>query len=192
MKKTSIWLLVAAISAASPATAEVFDPSEFGLVTTDEASGQFCHFVRNAVEGSKKVWACSDGTTRFHEENIWGSDGIAKTREKPKSDMSVSVEDGSLMTVTVMADRERCYRSGRRSHCERYLLPSVSYLMTDSKSQCEHLAPRLAARQYVMYRDLGVAVEITYGCEGMSEAEDSDSVPFMGMGIPMLGVTTGF
>lgn len=173
------------------ASAEDFDPAKFGLVPEAETKDNYCVFLRNAVEGNKKVWKCTDGTTRYGETNIWGKDGVPRSPEPPE-DMTIHIEDGVLLTVEVVADKEECHRSGRHRHCERYSVPDFSYLMTDSRAECEHMAPRLAARQYIVYRDLDVPTKITFKCEGASEV-DTNFMMYRTPGMPsIMGIPLGY
>lgn len=55
------------------------------------------------------------------------------------------------------------------------------------------MAPRIAARQYIAYRDLGVPVKITFKCEGNVDADIGDFVIYPIPGMPsILGVPGGF
>jgi hypothetical protein len=186
MKRISVSLFAAMIS--TSAMAEDFDPVKFGLTSEHAEEPTYCSFLRNAVEGKNKVWKCSDGSVRYGETNIWGADGVP-TPTKPPEDLAILIDDGVLMTVEVVADQKECRRIGKHHHCDRYSVPTFSYVMTENWGQCEHMAPRLAARQYISYRDLGVPVKITFKCEGGIDADIRDFVIYPIPGMPsILGV----
>ncbi|MCV9964105.1 hypothetical protein OIU34_19675 [Pararhizobium sp. BT-229] len=190
MKRTALAILAMTLSTA--ALAEDFDPAKFGLVPETGTESNYCVFIRKAVEGKSKVWKCSDGTTRYGETNIWGIDGVPRKPEPPE-DMTINIDDGVLLTVEVVADQKECRRAGKVRRCSRYSVPDFSYLMTDSRAQCEHMAPRLAARQYIVYRDLGVPAKITFKCEGASEADSGDFMIYPIPGMPsIMGIPGGF
>jgi hypothetical protein len=187
LKRTALAILAMMFSRV--AVAEDFDPEKFGLVAKNQNKENYCIFLRDAVEGRKKVWKCTDGSMRYGDTNIWGKDGVPRQPEPPE-DMAIKIREGMLLTVEVVADKEECYRSGRHSHCERYSVPNFSYLMTEDKVQCEHMAPRLAARQYIVYRDLGIPTKITFKCEGAWKAgskflmQRTPGMPSL-MGVPL-------
>lgn len=130
MKRTSLALF--AILLSTPAMADDFDPGKFGLLSESAEKKQYCWFLRNAVEGKSKVWKCSDGSTRYGETNIRGIDGVPR-RPEPPEDMTINIDDGVLMTVEVVADRTECHRTGKHRHCDRYSVPTFSYVMTENR-----------------------------------------------------------
>lgn len=189
MKRTAVALFSILLSSA--AMAEDFDPTKFGLSPEPAEDKKYCWFLRNAVEGKNKVWKCSDGSTRYGETNIWGVDGVPR-RPEPPEDMTIQIDDGVMMTIEVVADHTECHRTGKHRHCDRYSVPTFSYVMTKTREQCEHMAPRIAARQYIAYRDLGVPVKITFKCEGNTDADISDLMIYPIPGMPsIMGVPSG-
>jgi hypothetical protein len=182
MKPVALALIISAVAAA--AHAEVFDPEKFGIAKFEDGLAKppqvkpfYCEFLRVAVEGKGRVWQCSDGSTRFGETNIWGEKPIeaVPVALPPRSteDPSIQLSDGVLMTLTTVSRPEECYRSGKYRYCDRFKVPTFSYAVMKSKEQCEYLAPRMAARQYVAYSDLGVPVTIMFNCEGSAGASDT-------------------
>ncbi|MCS4090188.1 hypothetical protein [Rhizobium sp. BK176] len=176
MKQIAIALMISAV-AASAAQAEVFDPEKFGIATFDDGLPKppvkkpfYCEFSRQAAEGKSKVWSCNDGSTRYGEKNVWGEKPIEieplVLPPKVTEDPTIHMGKGVLLTLTTVSRPEECFRSGKYRYCERFKVPTFSYALTETKEQCAYLAPRLAARQYVVYRDLGVPVTVTYDCEG--------------------------
>lgn len=195
MKRTALALF--AILLSTPALAEDFDPGKSGLLSESDGERMFCRFLRNAVEGKKKVWECADGTTRYGETNIWGVDGMARRPEpreemvvEPIEDTTIKIADGVLLTVKVVTDETECYRTGKHRHCERFSVPTFSYLMVKDEDQCEYMAPRIAARQRTVYRDLEIPVTVTFQCEG-DDTDDFMVYPIPGMP-SIMGVPGGF
>ena len=185
MKRTAVALLSILLSTA--AMAEDFDPGKTGLGSETVGDPMFCQFLRNAVEGKKKVWQCVDGTTRYGETNIWGVDGVARRPEPrertvfgPPEDTTIELEAGALLTVKVVTDQTECYRTGRHRHCDRFSVPTFSYLMTKDEVQCEYIGSRIAARQRAVYSDLEVIVKVTFECEG-GDTDDFMVYPIPGM-----------
>ncbi|MBY3432882.1 hypothetical protein HFN89_01660 [Rhizobium laguerreae] len=186
MKRTAIAILVSV--AAATTHAEVFDPEKFGISKFEEALPKlkpqiafYCEFLRSAVEGKEKVWTCSDGSTRFGDKNVWGEKPVEArpvvSPPKVTQDPSIRLTSGVLLTLKTVSNPEECYRSGKYRYCERFKVPTFSYALMTAKAQCDYLAPRLAARQYVEYRDLGVPVTITFDCEGNEDKVGNPSGP---------------
>lgn len=168
---TSVLMLVA-----TAVNAEVFDPAAYGLAPARSPVEKApeppftCEFLRNAVEGPKKVWKCSDGKTRYSEVNMWPSleessadlpEGYVKTKDVP--DLN-NLESGVLMSMETVVDLEECYRSGRHRRCERFSVPSFTHLMAADREECLRLAEGIAVQQYKSYRRHGVPVSISYRC----------------------------
>ena len=149
-------------------SAENFDPRKYGLVPDETlssgsvaAAGFTCEFLRDAVEGPKKVWQCSDGTQRYAETNLWARGGTkTEEREVFEEIPDIELDGGILLTIEAVATLKDCTKSG----CRRYPKPSFSYLRVKDREECDRVAPGLAARQYVRYRDLGVPVRISFDC----------------------------
>lgn len=156
-------LVLSAVIMASVATAAEFDPSQFGLPGRPDPV--YCSFWKNAAEGSKKFWKCSNGKVYFGEKNIWGIDGEPPLPTPPE-DPTIKLKDGVLLRVRTVADRPYCEQKGRRHYCSTYFTPSFNYLMTSGTDQCEYLGPRIAAQEYVKYRELSIAVKIEWDCQG--------------------------
>lgn len=161
----------------SAAHAEVFDPRVFGLsaeTVVDEEPARpaiNCIFKRNAVDGGRnKVWSCDDGVDRFGPDDVWSRKGPPVMAPEAVLDPAVILPAGkTLLTITTNVDGRHC-SSGKHRHCYGRDILSYSYLLLDDRAVCEHLGPRLSARQWVDARARYEDVQVEWDCDGGDKA----------------------
>jgi hypothetical protein len=99
-----------ALACASPAASVDFDPVKHGLAEPSRGMilrdpGMTCTFLRNAVEGTKKVWTCDDGSTRYGDRDVWSHPGDPKPETETVDedfDPAIKVPGHSFMTITTL------------------------------------------------------------------------------------------
>lgn len=173
LRYTAVVML--ALASASPAASVDFDPVKYGLA---EPSGQVirrdpgltCTFLRNAVEGTKKVWSCDDGSTRYGDANIWGrpADPVPETETVVEKDFDprISVPGHSFMTVTTWINNRYCHRSGKTRSCSGREVQSFSHMLVPlDHAECMKMAEKIAYRDYLTAQQADDRIRISFDCE---------------------------
>ena len=176
-------LAIAAMMIASAASAEPINSEKHDLAKSPVT----CTFLRKAVEGPNSVWQCSDGSQRFSTRNFWSEtpEDDVEAEAKPKPLDTTLPGDDILLTISVTADEKTCYqhRHGGR-YCRILKVPAFSYLAVKDAETCLAIAPKLATRQFLRYRELYIPVAVEYTCEGAGATYPSRKLIDLGSALP--------
>lgn len=162
-----------ALAFASPAPAVDFDPVKHGLADPSRemirrGPVMTCTFLRNAVEGTKKVWSCDDGSTRYGESDIWSRPeaSVSETTETVEFDPSINVPGHSFMTITNWINNRHCQRAGKMYTCSGREVQSFSHMLVPlDHDACMKMAEKIAYRDYVEAQQADDRIRISFDCE---------------------------
>jgi hypothetical protein len=150
-----------------------FDPVKHGLAEPSDKQvyrdpGLNCTFLRNAVDGPKKVWSCDDGSLRYGDSDVWSRPGDPKVEDKAVEpfDQTISIPDHSLMTITTWINNRYCHRVGAKRRCNGREVQSLSHMLVPmGREECLKLAEKIAYRDYIAAMAVDDRIRISYHCE---------------------------
>lgn len=163
-----------ALASASPVASADFDALKYGLVEPSQYAihrdpGLVCTFLRNAVEGTKKVWSCDDGSTRYGDKDVWSrsADPVPETETVEEDfDPRISVPGHSFMTITSWINNRHCHRTGKLLSCSGREVQSFSHMLVPlDHGGCMKMAEKIAYRDYVTAQQADDRIRISFDCE---------------------------
>lgn len=163
-----------ALASASPAASVDFDPVKHGLADPSgevirRDPGMTCTFLRNAVEGTKKVWSCDDGSTRYGDRDVWSrpADPVPESEKVDDDfDLSIKVSGHSFMTITNWINNRHCHRTGNLHTCSGREVQSFSHMLVPlGHDACMKMAEKIAYRDYVAAQQVDDRIRISFDCE---------------------------
>jgi hypothetical protein len=169
-------IAVAACLLVLPATVSAvdFDPYKHGLVKPDGYTyfkpdpGLDCKFLRDAAEGAKKVFQCSDGSQRFGDSDVWSRPAL-KAPEPEKAEIKdfhpeVSLPGYSFMTITTWIDNRYC-RSSKHGRCRGREVQSFSHMFVPvDYAACMIMAEKISYQEFLQLDQSRDRINISYEC----------------------------
>lgn len=156
------------------ANAADFNPEKYGLVEPDAPyykphAGLECTFLRNAAEGTKKVFQCSDGSQRFGDKDVWSYPALkAPEPEKPEIanfDPEVTLPGYSYLTLTTWINNRHCWGS-KPGKCHGREVQSFNHMFLPADhATCMIMAEKIAYQEYVAANVSRERINVSYECK---------------------------